>query len=232
MSDNVHSGHRKRVRQEFLEHGFNEKTPPHKILEMLLFYSIPRRDTNVIAHNLLNKFGSINGVLDAPSDELMKIDGVTENTVALFKLILPVSSAYFSDKVAKNNKFTSSDSMGEFIKAKYIGFTKEVLAITSLNANGGFLGFDIVSEGDSTAVELSFRKVIETVMKRNASYVVISHNHPKANALPSQSDVELTKRIASLLSSINVQLIDHIVIGFDDYVSMAQSREYVDIFKS
>ena len=111
MEESVHSGHRERVRQDFLKNGFNEDTPPHKIIEMLLFYSIPRKDTNVTAHELLNRFGSIAGIIDAPVEQLVKVPGVSMNTAALIKLIMPVARRYLSDKSANVDKYTNIDDI-------------------------------------------------------------------------------------------------------------------------
>ncbi len=231
MSDNLHKGHRERVRKEFLEKGFNEKTPPHKILEMLLFYSIPRKDTNEIAHELINKFGSLEAVLEAPYEQLVKVKGVSENTAALIKLIIPVASRYRSKIITNNAVLENSNQLGEYLVAKYMGFTKETLAITSLNAKGKVLGFDILSIGDASSVELSVRRVIETVIKRNPVCVVMSHNHPSGSALPSADDIRLTANISDTLSNINVRLLDHIIICENDYVSMAQSERFKHIFQ-
>jgi len=107
MSENIHSKHRDRVRKELLAHGFDSETPPHKILEMLLFYSIPRKDTNEIAHELINKFGSIEAVLKARPEELLKVSGVGENTVAHFKLMLSICYRIINDNNAKINATTA-----------------------------------------------------------------------------------------------------------------------------
>lgn len=230
MEKNLHAEHRERVRREFLERGFDHNTPSHKIVEMLLFYSIPRKDTNETAHELLNRFGSIKGILDAPVEQLKKVKGVGDNTVALFKLLLPVFREYVSSGVSPT-KFKSLNEVGDFLKAKYLGFKSEVLAVTSLDAEGKFLGFDIISEGDTTSVELSLKKIIEVVLKRNASCVVISHNHPNSDAVPSNEDIYLTEKIYELLSNINIKLLDHIIIGFDDYISFVQSKSLKYIFR-
>lgn len=230
MSENLHNEHRKRVKNEFLENGFSEETPPHKMLELLLFYSIPRKDTNELAHRLINTFGSLEAVLEASVDQLKKVDGVGENTAVLLKLILPFTRRYTSKKIIQKQNFTTSNQLGDFLVAKYIGFNKETFAITSLNAKGMFLGFDILSVGDATSVELSVRKVIETVIKRNPACVVMSHNHPSGSALPSTDDIRLTVNLSETLENINVKLLDHIIICNNDYISMAQSKEFDFIF--
>lgn len=230
MSENLHKDHRERMRNEFLENGFNEETPPHKILEMLLFYSIPRKDTNEIAHRLINTFGSFEAVFEAPVEQLVKVDGVGLNTATLLKLILPIVSRYSSRKIIQQGEFRTSGQLGEFFVAKYSGFKKETFAITSLNANGKLLGFDILSVGDAVSVELSVRRVLETVIKRNPACVVMSHNHPAGNALPSADDIRLTANLSDTLENINVKLLDHIIVCDDDYVSMAQSKQFDYIF--
>ena len=229
---NPHEKHRQRVRKEFLESGFSDATPPHKILEMLLFYSIPRKDTNEIAHALLNRFGSISGVVDATPTELMSIDGVGENSVALIKLLIPIFRQYKSSTVEKGNAPTSMNSICDYIMAKYIGFSKEIFAVTSFNAKGEIVAFDTLNSGDVSYVGLSARNFVEKVLERKASAVVISHNHPTGNALPSQSDIETTKRIAALLATLSIRLLDHIIVSNEDNdcISMAQTPEYHSIF--
>lgn len=230
MSDNLHEGHRRRVKAEFLENGFSENTPPHKFLEMLLFYSIPRRDTNALAHMLLEEFGTLAGVLDAPAEELIKIPGITENTAVLLKLVVPVARKYQSDKQSAKNSYESIDEICEFLLSKYFGFNEEIFSVTSLSLNGRILGFDIISSGETNAVAVSSRKVIETVLKRGASCVIISHNHPGGPALPSGEDIQVTRALKEALSHVNVKLADHVIIADGDYVSLANSRGFEEIF--
>ena len=229
---NPHEEHRRRVRKEFLANGFSDATPPHKIIEMLLFYSIPRKDTNKIAHALLNRFGSISGVVNATPTELMSVDGIGENSIALIKLLIPVFRHYKSSSVEKGNAPASMNSICDYIMAKYIGFTKEIFAVTSFNAKGEIVGFDTLNSGDVAYVGLSTRNIVEKVLERKATSVVISHNHPTGNALPSPSDVETTKRIAALLATLGITLLDHIIVSNEDNdcISMAQTPEYHSIF--
>ena len=231
MEENVHSGHRERVRKEFLKNGFDEDTPPHKIMEMLLFYSIPRKDTNEIAHELVSRFGSIAGIIDAPVDELVKVNGVNTNTAALIKLIMPVARRYMFDKKRNTHKYSNIDEVGNYLLSRYIGYSKEVFSITSFSGSGSILGFDILSEGDVSEVSISTRTVIEAVLKRQAVCAIIAHNHPDGVAVPSDNDIAVTENIKNALAHINVRLLDHLIIADGDYVSMAQSRLYKHIFE-
>ena len=101
IEENLHKDHRKRVKQDFLRNGFDHKTPSHKILEMLLFYCISRKDTNDLAHELINRYGSLSGVLDAPVKELITFNGLTESNVGLLKMIMPIARVYQYEKITK-----------------------------------------------------------------------------------------------------------------------------------
>lgn len=231
MGEGVHDGHRERVKQEFLKNGFNESTPPHKIIEMLLFYSIPRKDTNEIAHELLNRFGSVSGILDAPVEQLTEVKGISLNTAALIKLIIPIARRYSLEKGAKTENYSNLDEVCKYLLQRYFGYANEVFSVTSFSGSGRMLGFDILGEGNISEVNVSTREVVETVLKRQAVCAIIAHNHPDGVAIPSEEDIMITKNIKSALSHINIRLLDHIVICGDDYVSMAQSRLYKRIFE-
>lgn len=226
----LHDKHRERVRKEFLRNGFPEGTPEHKILEMLLFYSIPRKDTNELAHELLNHFGSFAAILDAPTSELLRFNGIGENTVALLKLIMPIDRCYRSAKSSNENTVYSRDELCRYITNKHYGYQEEIIAVTSLNSNGRIIGFDIIAHGDALSVNVPLRKLLEVALNRNASAVVLSHNHPDNNALPSKPDIETTIRVKEMLDKINVTLLDHIITVTDDYVSLALSPMYDYIF--
>lgn len=230
MDKNLHEGHRERARQEFLQHGFNHNTPPHKMLELLLFYCVQRADTNPIAHELIAKYGSVAGVLDAPVEELAAFKGMSERAAVLLKLIMPIARRYIYDKSEQRPTFCSLDAIGKYILAQYIGETTEKLGVMCLDAKGSIISFGFLSEGDIASVGLSQRDLAKTVLRGNATAAVLCHNHPNGIAVPSVNDVQLTEQAAQTLSKIGVQLIDHIIVGDTDFVSMAQSEQYGYIF--
>ncbi len=228
MANDLHKDHRERVRKSFLAQGFDDTTPDHKVLEMLLFYSIPRKDTNEIAHMLLNRFGTLAKVIDGKPSELKKISGIGDNSVALFKLVSHLIRHYEGQKALEkyDKVLRNDDEIFDFIIKKHMGFTKEVFAVTSFSAKGKVLAFDILSEGDISSVAVSTRELLETAMKRNAVSVVISHNHPDGNAVPSPDDLRLTQKIARALSAVDINLIDHVITADNDCVSIRQTEEY------
>ena len=231
MPDGIHDGHRQRVIEEFLAHGFDIDTPPHKIVEMLLFFSIPRKDTNEMAHELVNRFGTIEALIEARPEDIMSVKGAGGSTAALLKFIHFISNYYINEKRKDVKSFNNFDEICRYLLDKYLGFNKEVIAITTLDNRGKFLGFDIIGEGDIASVGISVRQIIEVVIKRNAAAVVISHNHPGGTALPSSADISATKTIFDALERIDVKLLDHIIIADNDYVSLVQSHQYGYVFK-
>lgn len=230
MADDIHKGHRARVKSEFLKNGFEENTPPHKILEFLLFYCLPQGDTNPLAHELVDAFGGLNGVLDAPVDELIKFKGLTENNVALLKAIIPISRCYKAARYKSGIVFGSMDEIGKFMIDKFFGLTVERFAILGLDGAVRMRSFDFLSSGDISSVGVSSRQVVELVLKRNVTGVIMAHNHPQGVALPSGADISVTQTIFNALSGIGVHLLDHLIIANDDYVSLAQSSQYKHIF--
>ena len=228
--DNLHEGHRERVRQEFLQHGFDRNTPPHKILEILLFYCVQRADTNPIAHELIKKYGSVAAVLDAPVDELAAFKGLSERGAVLLKLIMPIAQRYIYDKQEQKPAFTSLDGIGKYVLGAFFGETRERVGVMCLDTRGAMLDFSFLSEGSLDSVGLSNRDLAKRVLDCGAVAAVLCHNHPNGIALPSDSDAQLTKQAAATLSGIGVQLIDHIIVADTDFVSMAQSEKYGYIF--
>lgn len=231
MPSNPHEGHRKRLRRELLEQDFADSIEAHKILELLLFYGIPRKDTNEIAHELINKFGSFHAVFEADISDLLQVKGMTENAATLIKLLLPISRRYHTDKYKSRYKFSTFNDVGDFLKEMHSGYREEVFMVTTMKNNGEKIACDIISKGDMSSVALSVKAIVQVVLKHNAPCVVISHNHTSKNALPSKPDIEMTQNLKYMLEQLGVKLLDHIIVAGDDYVSMAQSSQYSSIFK-
>nr|WP_317412788.1 DNA repair protein RadC [uncultured Solibaculum sp.] len=224
-----HNGPRDRLRNRFLKEGLDH-FEPHNVLELLLFYSIPRRDTNDVAHNLIDRFGSFSATLDAPYDELLKVPGVGANTATLIKMITSICRWYMVDRTSDIRSINSVEKAGEFLKPKFIGRTEEIIYFVSLDAKSRILNCSIVSEGAVNEVNLNIRKVVELVMRYKACAGILAHNHPNGLAIPSEDDVETTYQLMRALKYVNVHLIDHIIVADDDFVSMRESRRYASIF--
>lgn len=232
MNSNLHDGHRKRVREEFIANGCRfENISQHKVLEMMLFYAIPRKDTNEIAHRLINKFGSVSNVIKANISDLMGIEGISESSAAFLKLFAEVNKMCLTETHDKKLIFASPEEAGDYIMAKFYGEKDELFAVISINGSGEVIGFDLINDGSATTVGINCRKVLETVINRRAVSVILAHNHPGGLALPSGEDIASTKALISLLRNVGINVIDHFIICDDDYVSLAQSKDFCDIFK-
>ena len=227
-----HSGHRDRLRNRFIKDGNFENFEPHNILELLLFYSIPRRDTNEIAHELINKFGSLSGVFDASYDDLINYGNVSPNTACLIKSILPISSAYNNDKTNGKTTLRGIDEIVNFVKKKYRGETTERLSVTSLDNVGNLISFDFLSEGSESSVAVEPKEFVKLLLRTRATMCVIAHNHPGNLALPSSCDAMATRVLVNAGCAIGVRVMDHLIIAGDDCVSMRKSKEYISCFKN
>lgn len=220
----VHDGHRKGMRKQFLESN-PDFFRDHELLELLLFYSIPRRDTNPIAHNLINKFGSFADVFDAPISELRKIEGVGENTIALLKTIPQVARRYSIIKSNNNmvNILNSPEAVGKYLVPRFKTQRDEVVYAIYMDAKCKVLETKLMFHGSVNSANVNIRKIIETAITNNATKIVISHNHTSGLALPSKEDIITTKHIRQVLKSLEVELVDHIIVANDDFISMSQS---------
>ena len=229
MSKNIHAGHRNRLREEIISADIAEPKSPVKLLEMLLFYGTPQKDTVPMAHELINTFGSFAGVLEADIDDIVKVTGITRNSASLIKLMLPVVRTYTLEKFATPETLKNLDEIGQYLFAKYFAVKKECLSLLCLNHLGQVLSFEMMP-GSIDSVGISVRDIVSKVIKSNATAAVIAHNHPGGVALPSAEDIAITGALKDALFSISVELLDHVVIAADDYVSMAMSNRFRDIF--
>lgn len=222
MAKSLHTGHRERLKQRFLEQGLDGFTDI-QALELLLFYSVPRQDTNPIAHKLLEHFGSLSQVLEAPAEELMKVGGIGEHSAVLLSLMNQMSRFYLVDRARREKVLPTIDDCARYMMPYFYGRTNETVFLLCLDAKCKALSCKEVGEGTINSAGVSVRKIVETAIREGASTVVLAHNHPSGIALPSTEDIQVTYRVAAALAAVEVQLADHIVVAEDDYVSMAQS---------
>lgn len=226
----IHAGHRNRMRQRFRENGF-KGMHPHEILEMLLFYSVPRRDTNELAHKLIERFGSLSGVFEASEEQLTSVDGITKSSATLIKMIIPLYSEY-KKEVGLAKRLKNSTESGEFLLDYYAGMLQERVTVICLDSGCRVLCFDSVCDGDVSNVVVNFRKLVELIMKYPLTTgVIVVHNHPGGIALPSREDISATVNLKKTLETMGITLVDHIIVADNDYISMSSSAGFNYIFK-
>ncbi|MDR1464207.1 MAG: DNA repair protein RadC [Oscillospiraceae bacterium] len=225
----MHEDHRKRVRERFLRSGLRD-FPPHNVLELLLFFSVPRQDTNETAHRLLDRFGSLPAVLDAPPEELQKVEGIGEASATLITLVSQVAKRYLMESAQDKLSFDSTHAFHTFVKSQFLGSNQEAAYLLSLDSAGHLLHCSAVSLGTKHAVQLDNRTLLETAFRHNATKTVLAHNHPSGVASPSQEDILLTESAARLFRGVNIQLLDHLIVAGGDCFSMASHPKFMAIF--
>jgi DNA repair protein RadC len=225
MSQSIHTGHRQRMKERFLSEGLDHFTDI-QVLELILFYCIPQKDTNPIAHALLNHFGSLSQVLEASPAELQKVKGIGENTATFLHLITQVGRYYLVDRVQRLEILPTIEACGNYLVPRFFGRKVETVFLLCLDAKCKVLCCKEVGEGSVNSAGISIRRIVETALGANATSVVLAHNHPSGLALPSEEDILTTKRLYMALQTVDIVLADHIVVAEGDYVSMAQSPKY------
>ena len=222
----IHDGHRQRLKDRFLRDGLDGFTET-QILELLLFYAIPMKDTNPLAHRLLDKFGSLARVLDAPVEKLMQVDGVSSHTATLLKLGKAMGRCYeISKVVGDDTPIRTVEDCAGYMQAYFRDRKNEMVVLLALDAKLKVLECREIGEGSVNYASVPIRRVVEMALESGASMVVLAHNHPSGIATPSGDDIYTTRRLAVALQSVDIQLVDHIVVADGDYVSMVQSGYY------
>lgn len=216
----LHDGHRMRMRNRYLNEGI-DNFEPHEILELLLYYAIPRKDINELAHKLIEKFGSISNVLDADVESLKQVDGIGENAAILLSMIPQLSRIYNQSKWDRKTSLASVDAVGQYAIAMYTGKIDEEFGIICLDSNRRVHYSGIIIKGTVNQAEAYPRKVVSEVLKHNAVNVILTHNHPGGSIMPSIGDREATKNIVNALEAIGVNVLDHIIVSGDRFNSMA-----------
>ena len=218
----IHDGHRQRMKERFLAEGLDNFSDI-QVLELLLFYAVPRQDTNPIAHALLERFGTLAQVLETPVAELEKVKGVGHNAAVLLNLSTELGRRYQVSRMMQTRILASVEECGKYLVPRFFGRTKETVFLLCLDAKCKVLCCKEVGEGSINSAGISIRKIAETALAYNATTVILAHNHPSGLALPSGEDVQTTHRVAAALNAVEISLADHIVVADGDYVSMVQS---------
>lgn len=218
----VHDEHRKRVRQRFLTGGV-EPFADHEALELLLFYAIPRQDTNPIAHALMDRYGSLDAVFSAPMEDLRKVKGVGESAAILLRLVPLLYQKARLEAVEQEWVLNDQECVGRYLLELFSQARNEMIYQLCLDRKGKLLACKKLGEGSAATVDLDIRKLVENALLTSATTVILAHNHPSGVALPSGSDYQTTDQVKSALDTIGVELYDHIVVSDRDYVSMRDS---------
>ena len=228
MNEKDNQGHRERIKEKFLKNGI-DGFAEYEILELLLTYCIPRKDTKPIAKELLNKFKSLDNIFKADFDKLSAIDGLGKNSIVFLKLIGDLPSIIYKDELKNKKlidretlKISNKDILLNYLRNK-IGYEEiEKFYVIYLSSSNEVIEFEENSVGTLDRSSVYPREIYKKIINLNAKSVILAHNHPSDNITPSKSDIELTNEIAKGLKNFGALLIEHIIITKNSYFSFLE----------
>ncbi len=223
----VHEGHRKRLKEKFLSVGADELAD-HELVELLLYYAIPRKNTNEIAHDLINEFGTLSEIFDADVESIEKIEEVTRHTAIMFKLMSACVKRYINDRNNIANVRLTPMNIDTYIKNLFYGHTREIAYVVFLDSKCIVRKVKKLSSGTINETPFYPREIVTLAVNERFPYMIIAHNHPSGNAIPSESDLRITKVIEQALSFVEVRLVDHVVVSGEEVTSIARCFNIFD----
>lgn len=224
---NPHKDHRSRVKARFEREGL-EGFAPHQILELLLFYAIPQKDTNDLAHALLDRFGSLSGVFTASREELCRVDGIGEHAATLLRLFLPTAARALSDETHRQKKvFRDLKTVGDYFVRRYMGVPYETVYLMLLDNRYSLLDCIKVHEGSVNSVSITPRRLVELAYQAHASMVILAHNHPYGIAVPSDDDIGTTMTLKAAFETMGIPLLEHILVAGERYAPILLRSERI-----
>jgi len=221
-----HGGHRNRMRTRYRREGIDHFAE-HEVLELLLYYCYPQRNTNDIAHKMLEAFGSLHHLFEADVETLMERLGCTENIAVLLNLVPALANRYFQSKWSKKVTFNNAKTAGAYAIDLFVGLTAERFYLISVDARNRLNSAVLISEGTTDEAAVYPREVAKAALDSKASAIILAHNHPGGTLKPSRGDLEVTRQLVNWLQVINIPILDHIIVAGDTYYSFAERRQHV-----
>ena len=218
-----YEGHRERIRSKFLKEGIAPFSD-YEALELLLTYSVPRRDVKPAAKDLLKKFGGLSAVMDAPPEELEKSGCVSGRTAAFIHLIKEINWRYMESRIRPEDYLTSPQSVVRFCRARIGRETREYLAVIFVNTKNQFIAHEVLSGGSVGSVNMDIRNIVKKAIDvKKCSGIILFHNHPSGHPGPSDSDRNITSELARICKSLEIRLVDHLIVCSHDHYSFVEN---------
>jgi len=221
MPDNPHKNHRARMRARYNASGF-DGFADHEVLEFMLYYCYPRCDTNKIAHDFINKFGSLHNLLEADVETLQEVLGCTEKVAVFLSMIPAIANRYFRSRWGDATVLDKVETAGKYAIDLFVGETNENFYVLCLDKRFRLINTTRVSKGTTDEAAVYPREVFGTAIRNHATAIILAHNHPGGSMNPSSGDRRATIRISDGAELIGIDVIDHIIVAGDTYFSFAQ----------
>lgn len=223
---NINAGHRARLRARYLRGGLDTFSD-YEVLELLLFYCYPQRDTKPIAKKMLAEFGSLSNLFEADAQTVMERLNCTENIAVLLNLIPALTNRYFQSKWGKAPVLDTPRKAGDYAISLCAGLTAEHFCLISVDARNRLINAALISRGTVDETAVYPREVAKAALQNRASAVILAHNHPGGTLKPSHGDMEITRTLTQLLDSMSIRVLDHIIVAGDTYYSFAARNQLV-----
>jgi len=204
-------GHRSRLRERFKKAG-RQAFADHELLELLLAYAIPRKDTKLLAKRLIEQFGSFAAVIDQPREHLMEIDGIGDQTSIFLSTVRASLTRYLEQKVENARTISKPEDVAEFLRIHLGANQRECLMILCLNDANRLVHHDTVIEGTVNKAPFYPREIIKTALVHNATGLIMVHNHPSGDPTPSENDHRITGMMEELVKEFNITFHDHLIV--------------------
>lgn len=216
----IHDGHRQRMKERFQRGGLDSFSD-HEILEFLLFYAVPYRDTNPIAHTLVDRYGSWVKVVDASYDDLLTVSGVTPHMATLLTLTGKMAQRYYRDQTGMVQHLYNLQEVTKHVTPFFMGEREEMVLLVSLDNKRKHLNTTCLFRGSVNSTQFNIRMAVEQALRDNATQVVLAHNHPNGFAFPSKTDIRTTQYVMEVLRPLDIQVIEHVIVADGDCLCMS-----------
>ncbi|MDZ8118179.1 RadC family protein [Pontiella agarivorans] len=223
IDDSQGSGHRQRLRERFQTSG-HRALADYEFLELLLTYSIPRKDTKPLAKELMKEFGSFSAVLDQSQEKLTSIDGLGSRSASLIRLVRSAMHKYLEEQVENRPTISKPEDIASFVRIHIGSNDRECVMLICLNDANKLLHHEIVNEGSIRRTPFYPRDILKPAILHNATGVIIVHNHPSGEAIPSEADHGMTSKLESLAGELDIRLIDHLITTPKQTLSLKTGR--------
>lgn len=224
---NIHEKHRERMKSLFLKNGLDAFSEVEK-LEFLLFFSVPFKDTNPLAHKLLDEFKSLSGVLEASYDSLIAVEGVGHHTAIFLSALHEYITQYYRGK-SNTTILDSSVKTKQFCKDLFVAQKTESFLIICLGNDNSVINTKFITSGSANSVNVEIKDISKFAFNNNCERIMVAHNHPTGKAIPSDNDISYTASIILGLSLNDIDLVDHIIVGTDNVYSMLDAHIILDL---
>lgn len=216
-------GHRQRIKEKYEKSGM-EGWLDYEVLELALSYAIPRKDTKPIAKDLLSRFKSLNGVLDADRKDLENIKGISKHSALFLRFLKDISILYMEKGILNRDLLSSPEVVFDYLKVALKGLADEEIKMIFLDSRNQLIAMETLRAGIVNRSVVFPRKVVERALYHHAVSVILAHNHPAGSIEPSVEDQNITRAIQDALMTVDIKLLDHIIIGGNEYFSFKANK--------